>query len=397
MTTTTGQPYGATVPIRACPRHVGAADSRPSRSIETHDVLADASKFMELFRSETRPDERLWCERRNEIADEIAQTGTYTHTRPELQFGAQIAWRNHTRCVGKFYWRTLLVRDCRTSSTATAIANELVEHLRIAYNGGRIKPVLSVFAADSPLRAGPRILNDQLVRYAGYRQPDGSVIGDPANTDLTDRLRNFGWSGGSGGRFDVLPVGFEVPDTGMHLLELPPDAAVEVPISHPCLPWFDSLGLRWYAFPTIANMRLDIGGVSYAAAPFSGWYVGTEIGARNFGDESRYDLLPVVAQHMGLDTRSNRTLWKDRALVELNDAVLWSFTRAGVRLADHHTIAEQFHRYTEVEKRAGRVVHAEWAWMVPAMSPTTSPVYHTAYDAKILRPNFFRVGQDDAM
>ena len=31
-----------------------------------------------------------------------------------------------------------------------------------------------------------RIWNSQMIRYAGYRQNDGSVIGDPANTELTE-------------------------------------------------------------------------------------------------------------------------------------------------------------------------------------------------------------------
>jgi len=57
--------------------------------------------------------------------------------------------------------------------------------------------------------------------------------------------------------------------------------------------------------------------------------MGTEIGARNLGDVNRYNLLPVIAERMGLDTRSDRTLWKDRALVELNVAVLSSFARHG--------------------------------------------------------------------
>ena len=33
----------------------------------------------------------------------------------------------------------------------------------------------------------------------------------------------------------------------------------------------------------------------------------------------------VVAKNMGLDTRSNASLWKDFAMVELNYAVLYSF------------------------------------------------------------------------
>src|SRR5688500_10344596 len=52
---------------------------------------------------------------------------------------------------------------------------------------------------------------------------------------------------------------------------------------------------------------------------------GTEIGARNLADPDRYDMLPTIARRLGLDTSSNRSLWKDRALVELNLAVLWSF------------------------------------------------------------------------
>lgn len=31
-----------------------------------------------------------------------------------------------------------------------------------------------------------RVWNGQLITYAGYRQPDGSIIGDPANAELTE-------------------------------------------------------------------------------------------------------------------------------------------------------------------------------------------------------------------
>ena len=30
-----------------------------------------------------------------------------------------------------------------------------------------------------------RVWNPQLIQYAGYKQPDGSVIGDPINVELT--------------------------------------------------------------------------------------------------------------------------------------------------------------------------------------------------------------------
>ena len=39
-------------------------------------------------------------------------------------------------------------------------------------------------------------------------------------------------------------------------------------------------------------MCLEIGGICYPAAPFNGWYMGTEIGARNLADTDRYDQLP---------------------------------------------------------------------------------------------------------
>lgn len=31
-----------------------------------------------------------------------------------------------------------------------------------------------------------RVWNGQLIRYAGYKQPDGSILGDPANVEFTE-------------------------------------------------------------------------------------------------------------------------------------------------------------------------------------------------------------------
>lgn len=45
------------------------------------------------------------------------------------------------------------------------------------------------------------------------------------------------------------------------------------------------------------------GGIRYSAAPFNGWYMGTEIGARNHVDDNRYNVLPAVAQALGIDTQ----------------------------------------------------------------------------------------------
>lgn len=43
-----------------------------------------------------------------------------------------------------------------------------------------------MFPQRVPGRGDFRIWNSQLVRYAGYRQQDGSVRGDPANVEITE-------------------------------------------------------------------------------------------------------------------------------------------------------------------------------------------------------------------
>jgi nitric-oxide synthase len=198
----------------------------------------------------------------------------------------------------------------------------------------------------------------------------------------------MGWRG-KGGSFDALPLVIETPGDGVRLFELPEDAVLEVDLAHPEFRWFAGLGLRWHAVPAISNMRLSIGGVQYPLAPFSGWYMGTEIGARNLADPERYNLLPVIAEVLGLDTSRDSTLWRDRALVELNRAVLWSYERARVKITDHHTEARRFITHVEREQRAGRMTPADWSWIVPPMSGATTPVYHRYYPEADQRPGFY--------
>jgi nitric-oxide synthase, bacterial len=308
---------------------------------------AAAEEFLALYQAEN-PRVGSIRSRVEEVRAQIERYGTYAHTAEELTFGAQAAWRNSSRCIGRLYWRSLRVRDRRHVTGAGQLAAEAFAHLREATNGGRVRPTLTVFAPTTPERPGPRIWNEQLIRYAGYRRPDGTIVGDPRYADLTDAVRgryadltdavrDLGWPGGPGTPFDVLPLVVQAPGERPRLFDLPGDAVLEVPLSHPRYRWFAGLGLRWHAVPAISNMCLEIGGICYPAAPFNGWYMGTEIGARNLADVDRYDLLPTVADRMGLDTTKERSLWRDRVLVELNLAVLHSFDSAGVTIADHHT------------------------------------------------------------
>ena len=85
---------------------------------------------------------------------------------------------------------------------------------------------------------------------------------------------------------------------------------------------------------------------------------------------------PVIARRLGLSTRSSTNLWRDRALVELNVAVLHSFKAAGVRMVDHHSAAEQFMTHLDRERGHGRDTPGDWSWLVPPMSGATTPVFH---------------------
>ncbi|GAA0447880.1 nitric oxide synthase oxygenase [Streptomyces sp. NPDC046215] len=348
--------------------------------------LGEAEGFVRQYHREVGRTDLLYP-RLAEVRREIDKTGTYRHTAEELAFGARVAWRNSARCIGRLYWRSLQVRDRRHVTDAAEVAAECFAHLRTATNGGRIRPVLTVFGPDDA--AGPPVLiwNEQLVRYAGHQKFDGGYTGDPRGYGIAELAVRLGWQP-SGGPCDVLPLLIETRHEGLRMFEIPPEDVLEVPIVHPSLDWFAGLGLRWYAVPAISHMRLRIGGVSYSAAPFNGWYMGTEIGVRNLSDADRYDILPEVGRRLGLDTSSDRTLWRDQALVEVNRAVLHSFDSAEVTISDHHTESERFLRHLAREELAGRSCPADWSWIVPPMSGALTPVFHRYYDEDRPRPDF---------
>jgi nitric-oxide synthase, bacterial len=137
-----------------------------------------------------------WTRRVEEVQAQIERYGTYAHIAAELTFGARAAWRNSSRCIGRLYRRSLRVRDRRHVTDAAQVAAEASAHLREATNGGRARPTITVFAPGTPERPGPRIWNEQLIRYAGYRRGDGTVVGDPRYADVTDTVRELGWPGG---------------------------------------------------------------------------------------------------------------------------------------------------------------------------------------------------------
>lgn len=324
-----------------------------------------------------------------QVEDEFQRLGTYHQTYEELVFAARVAWRNSVKCIGRLYWQGLAVRDFRHAETEEEMFEAIFSHIETAMNGGNIRPLMTVFPPADKNGHKPRVWNTQIFRYAGYKMPNGSVLGDPANVEFTEAAIGLGWKPPAGrGRFDLLPVILEAGGRPPQWREIPRKLVVEIPILHPDFPGFKDLGLKWYALRLVSGVMLDAGGVQYSAAPFNGWSMETEIGARIFTDVQRYNQLPEVAKVMSLDTSSDRTLWRDRALVELNVAVLYSFEKAGVKIMDHHAASQSFMKFDEQEGRAGRATHARWSWIVPPISGSVTPVFHHEWPDVELKPNY---------
>lgn len=327
-------------------------------------VLRAAREFLDEFYEGCVPGER-W----SVVEREVGQSGFYRHTFEELEYGARAAWRHSARCIGRLFWRNLKVFDCREVVAAGEIFAACQRHARWSVNEGRIRPAISVFSPQAAV-----IHNRQFFGYAGF---EGS--GDPLSRELTQRALGAGWRPEAEGDFVLLPL-----LVGDEWFAWEAQDCLEVPIVHPESDW-SALGWRWYALPAVSNMRLEVGGVRYATAPFSGYYMVTEVGSRDLGDVRRYNGLPRVAEVMGF---AGEPLWQDRASYELNRAVLHSYKLAGVTMVDHHTASSQFMLFHQQEQAAGRPVSAQWSWIVPPTCGSATEVFFQPMRDLWLCPNF---------
>lgn len=358
--------------------------------VSKDELCKRALKFLDLYFFEYGEDESAQKESRiQRVVGDINRFGVYEHTPNELIFGAKVAWRNSNRCVGRLSWDTLEVFDNRHLTTPDEIMTATVNYVKWAENGGKIRPAICVFAPRNPVTGAEiRFWNSKLVRYAGYQKKD-SIVGDPDEVGRTMAFQRLGWNG-AGGRFDLQPIVLDVPGYPKAWYEWKDwHNPIQVPIVHPEYSWFSELNLRWYGVPIIADMTLEIGGIEYTAAPFNGWFMGTEIGTRNLADEHRYNMLPVIANRMGLEIKKPFSLWRDRALTELNTAVLYSYRIAGVTITDHHTAAAQFQRFERREEQASREVCADWTWIVPPTAGSTTALFHKTWSNEVKSPNYY--------
>uniref|UniRef100_A0A4W3I4F6 Nitric oxide synthase n=1 Tax=Callorhinchus milii TaxID=7868 RepID=A0A4W3I4F6_CALMI len=359
------------------------------QAIPPEEILPLAIEFInQYYKSFKSPQVKEHLARVEEVSKEITDTGTYQLTTEELFYGAKQAWRNAPRCIGRIQWSNLKLFDARKCNSAQEMFDHICTHLRYASNDGNLRSTITVFPQRTDGKHDFRVWNSQLVRYAGYQLEDGSIIGDPASIEFTKLCMMLGWTPRFE-RFEVLPMVLQFNGEDPEIFEIPRDVILEVEMEHPRYDWFKDLGLRWYALPAVANMLLEVGGLEFPGCPFNGWYMGSEIGVRDFCDIQRYNVLEQVGKKMGLDTRKLSNLWKDQAVVEINIAVLHSFQKRNVTIMDHHTAAESFMKHMQNEFRLRGGCPADWVWIVPPISGSITPVFHQEMLNYILSPFYY--------
>ena len=180
------------------------------------------------------------------IEAEIEATGTYVQTFDELEHGIRVAWRNAPKCGNRKHWEELQLLDLRACTTNAGMAAACVDHITKAVASGVTDCFLTAFrphSGDAAMRRGPRVWNDQLLGWAGYKRPDGTILGDPRKAAFTEMIeKRFGWKGPANGRtqFDILPLVVQIdPDEPPELFPMPASLAAPIAIWHP-----KSLGRR---------------------------------------------------------------------------------------------------------------------------------------------------------
>lgn len=87
--------------------------------VQAPEVKVDLSEAFPLSPSEAVIVKDVWNKLRTwkecwaEIQEEVQATGTYTHTYEELAYGAQVSWRNASKCIARIQWNNMVVRDRR--------------------------------------------------------------------------------------------------------------------------------------------------------------------------------------------------------------------------------------------------------------------------------------------
>ena len=377
----------------------GSPLQRRLRRLSAMEKKEEARAFLDAFHDATSASKATRQARWSEVRRELSRSGHYEHTPEELAYGARLSWRNNGRCIGRLMWESLDVVDCRHLTDPAQIAGRVFSHLDEAHGDGRIRSIISVFAPVRGAELPAWIESSQAIQYAAHVQADGRVVGDRQNQEMTRIAMSLGWRQPVlEGAFDHLPLLVRDKNDRRHMFDIPPACIREVPITHPAFPAIAGLGLRWYSVPLVTGHIMTIGGIDYPCAPFNGFYMATEIASRDFVDRKRYDVLPQVARAIGISPDpKDDPLWKDRALTELNAAVLHSYRQAGITIVDHHSASDQFMTFHRREQAAGRCVAADWRWIVPPQASASCDVFHLRMRNFHPVPNFYRDRGDEGL
>ena len=142
-------------------------------------------KAFDVFR---KISQKQMSQRWSEVESSIKKNKHFKMTTEELLHAVKYAWRNATRCIGKIWWETLALRDCRHVKSVDEMFEMICQHLNGSTNNGKIKPTISVFPQRMPGESDQfRIWNSNVLMYAGYLDPNdtGSVIGNKSNVEFT--------------------------------------------------------------------------------------------------------------------------------------------------------------------------------------------------------------------
>jgi len=184
--------------------------------------------------------------------------GTYHQHMKELEYGVRAAKRNSRRCITRSEHEHLTRCDLRGVQCSREMARSVVKGMQKAFNRGHILPTVFMFPPRAPGKCGPMIWNSQILAFAGYEQEDGSILGDPANVELTKGMKEFGWKPPmERSRWDFLPLITMAENDSPYMMELPLELRRTVQVTHPrYAKQFRDLDLKFVVAPALSRLGL---------------------------------------------------------------------------------------------------------------------------------------------
>ncbi|KAM3415165.1 hypothetical protein BST61_g10287 [Cercospora zeina] len=364
---------------------IGTADQLTARRVNVLQELQESSRS--IVTTGKLPKEVADGTRSTAHTQNMLVGGPWRQELVELEHGLRLAWQNSPKCIMRSESFSLQVCDLRHITTSREMGLALVEHMKRAYHNGTIAPTVCVFPPRSPGRRGPMVWNGQLLSFAGYKNDDDTVLGDPANVALTDAIMELGWQPPQlRTQWDLLPLVTMAEGEEPCITDVFEDDFPLVRINHPDYELaFEKLGLRWVPAPALSQLGFDIGGVQYTATPFIGWFMDAEIGVRNLADQFRYNVLPKLVVALGWAEDEDafdqapeheRLAKLSKAQAELTYAVFHSYREAGVMMSDSLTASSMYCNFDDEHLREkGYRLPANAYWLAPPQGSIV-PIWH---------------------